>query len=60
MPSKFETWYFAFLELNSGTLFRALVDELDLILGRLGEEKYLEETIMELVGTSRSDKELKV
>jgi len=39
-------------------LFELVVGELDLILGRLGEEKDLEETLMELVGTSRSDEEL--
>ena len=40
-------------------LFELVVGELDLILGRLGEEKDLEETIMEMVGTSRSDTEMK-
>ena len=40
-------------------LFELVVGELDLILGRLGEEKDLEETIMELVGTSHSDEELR-
>ena len=40
-------------------LFELVVGELDLILGRLGEEKDLEETIMEMVGTSRSDAEMK-
>ncbi len=40
-------------------LFELVVGELDLILGRLGEEKDLEETIMELVGTSHSDEEMR-
>ncbi len=40
-------------------MFELVVGELDLILGRLGEEKDLEETIMELVGTSRNDEELR-
>lgn len=40
-------------------LFELVVGELDLILGRLGEEKDLEETIIEMVGTSRSDADLK-
>ena len=40
-------------------MFELVVGELDLILGRLGEEKDLEETIMEMVGTSQSDEELK-
>jgi len=40
-------------------LFELVVGELDLILGRLGEEKDLEETLMEMVGTSRSDEDLK-
>ncbi len=40
-------------------LFELVVGELDLILGRVSEEKDLEETIMELVGTSRSDDELR-
>ncbi len=40
-------------------LFELVVGELDLILGRLGEEKDLEETIMEMVGTSRSDEEMR-
>ncbi len=39
-------------------LFELVVGELDLILGRLGEERDLEETIMEMVATSRSDDEL--
>lgn len=39
-------------------LFELVVGELDLILGRFGEEKDLEEVIMELVGTTRSDEEL--
>ena len=40
-------------------MFELVVGELDLILGRLGEEKDLEETIMEMVGTSQTDEELK-
>ncbi|MBI4288559.1 MAG: DEAD/DEAH box helicase family protein [Chloroflexi bacterium] len=40
-------------------LFELVVGELDLILGRLGEEKDLEETIMEMVGTSHGDDELR-
>jgi SNF2 family DNA or RNA helicase len=39
-------------------LFELVVGELDIILGRLGDERDLEETIMEMVGTSRSDDEL--
>ena len=39
-------------------LFELVVGELDLLLGRLGEEKDLEEAIMEMVGTSRTDEEL--
>jgi SNF2 family DNA or RNA helicase len=39
-------------------MFELVVGELDLILGRLGEEKDLEETIMEMVGTSRNDEDL--
>jgi SNF2 family DNA or RNA helicase len=40
-------------------LFELVVGELDVILGRLGEENDLEEAIMEMVGTSQSDEELK-
>jgi SNF2 family DNA or RNA helicase len=40
-------------------MFELVVGELDLILGRLGEEKDLEETILEMVGTSYNDVELK-
>ncbi len=39
-------------------LFELVVGELDLILGRLGEEKDMEEVIMEMVGTTRTDEEL--
>jgi SNF2 family DNA or RNA helicase len=39
-------------------LFELVVGELDLILGRLGEDKDLQETIMEMVGTSQNDAEL--
>lgn len=39
-------------------LFELVVGELDLILGRLAEEKDLEDLIMEMVGASRSDEEL--
>lgn len=39
-------------------LFKLVVGELDLILGRIGEEKDLEEAIMELVGTTQTDEEL--
>ncbi len=39
-------------------LFELVVGELDLILGRLGEEKDFEEMIMDLVGKSRNDEEL--
>jgi SNF2 family DNA or RNA helicase len=40
-------------------MFELVVGELDLILGRLGEEKDLEDTILEMVGTSQNDAELK-
>jgi superfamily II DNA or RNA helicase len=40
-------------------MFELVVGELDLILGRLGEEKDMEETIMNMVGTSQSDEDLK-
>ncbi|MBI4334057.1 MAG: DEAD/DEAH box helicase family protein [Chloroflexi bacterium] len=40
-------------------LFELVVGELDLILGRLGEEKDLEETIMEIVGGSQNDDDLR-
>jgi hypothetical protein len=36
-----------------------VVGELDLTLGRFGDEKDLEETIMEIVGNSHNDEEFK-
>lgn len=40
-------------------LFELVVGELDLILGRLEDERDLEDIIMELVGTSRNNEELR-